>query len=81
MLGEYEGHSQKHTASTDTLQEYTRFHSCIFSTVRDDDLLLGLAVFGSLSLEGGGERYKIYQLITRREHFQQTVNSHGVFKR
>ena len=29
-----------------------RFHSCIFSTVRDDDLLLGLALFGSLSLEG-----------------------------
>lgn len=26
-------------------------HSHIFSTVRDDDLLLGLAVFGSLSLQ------------------------------
>lgn len=25
-----------------------------FSTVRDDDLLLGLALFGSLSLERGG---------------------------
>lgn len=52
MLAEYESHSQKHTASTDKLQEYTHFHSCVFSTVRDDDLLLGLAVFGSLSLEG-----------------------------
>lgn len=52
MLAEYEGHSQKHTASTDTLQEYSHFHSCVFSTVRDEDLLLGLAVFGSLSLEG-----------------------------
>lgn len=52
-----EGHCQKHTASTHTLQEYTRLHSCIFSTLRNDDLLLGLAVLGSLSLEGRKEGY------------------------
>lgn len=72
MLAEQEGHSEKHTASTDTLPECTHVRSCIFSTVRDDDLLLGLALFASLSLGGGGmggKRYKIQQLITRKEHF------------
>lgn len=77
MLAEYEGHSQKHTASTDTLQECSHFHSYVFSTVTDEDLLLGLAVFGSLSLEG--EKKEIQQLITRREHFQQKTNNHGLF--
>lgn len=76
-----EGHSQKHTVSTDTLQEYTHFYSCIFSTLRNDDLLLGLAVFGSLSLEGRKEGYKVQQLITKQEHFQQTINNHGLFNR
>lgn len=80
MLAEYEGHAQKHTASTDTLREPFSFMHILHSP-RWWPSAWACPLWFPQPWRVKKKKYKIQQLRTRREHFKQTMNNHGLFNR